>query len=102
MIDWKNTFVKCETASDIVDVVQFLVGLGYHLEDETVDEFAESICAYYDSSGNSSLDYPYIGIDCDDSINAWRDSVDMEVISYIDFLCATTVQVAEPNLADFV
>lgn len=101
MIDWKNTLVKCETPSDVVDVVQFLVRLGYHLEDENVDEFAESLYTCY-SSGNSSLDYPYIGVDYDDSINAWRDSADLKTISYIDFLCATIVQVAEPNLADFV
>lgn len=101
MIDWKNTLVKCETPSDVVDVVQFLVGLGYYLEDETVDEFVKSIYGCY-SSGSSSLVYPNIGVDYDDSINAWRDSVDMKVISYTDFLCATTVYVAEPDLADFV
>lgn len=101
MIDWKNTLVKCETPSDVVDVVQFLVGLGYYLEDETVDEFVKSIYGCC-PSGNSILDYPNIGVDYDDSIDAWRDGVDMNIISYTDFLCATTVQVAEPNLADFV
>ena len=48
------------------------------------------------------LDYPYVGVDYDDSINAWRDIVERKSISYTDFLCATTVQVAEPNLADFI
>lgn len=104
MIDWKNTLVKCETTSDIVDVVRFLTKLGYYLRDETIDEFAESLCACYPSE-NMRLDFPYVGVDYDDAINAinaWRDIVDRKAISYTDFLCATTVQVAEPNLADFI
>lgn len=58
MIDWKNTLVKCETTSDVVDFVRFLTELGYYLEDETIDEFAESLCVCYPSE-NMRLDYPY-------------------------------------------
>ena len=101
MIDWKNTLVKCETTSDIVDVVRFLTKLGYYLRDETIDEFAESLYACYPSE-NMRLDFPYVGVDYDGSIDAWRDIVDRKAISHTDFLCATTVQVAEPNLADFI
>ena len=54
MIDWKNTLVKCETTSDVVDVVRFLTELGYHLEDETIDEFTESLCACYPSEKYAS------------------------------------------------